>query len=115
MRRTGGEDPGCLSTRGDADAAVPGGEPYRVHRVRVGAAGCVRGEAVAAAVRERAWRGSSGRGHPARGRRNRTATGMIDEPVDVPATVLAAQKCSVEVGFAMACENRTGALLRTVA
>ncbi len=40
---------------------------------------------------------------------------MIDEPVDVPAVVLAAQKCSVEVGFAMACENRTGALLRTLA
>jgi predicted O-methyltransferase YrrM len=40
---------------------------------------------------------------------------MIDEPVDVPATVLTAQKCSTEVGFAMACENRTGALLRTLA
>jgi predicted O-methyltransferase YrrM len=40
---------------------------------------------------------------------------MIDEPVDVPATVLAAQRCSAEVGFAMACENRTGALLRTLA
>jgi predicted O-methyltransferase YrrM len=40
---------------------------------------------------------------------------MIDEPLDVPATVLVAQRCSAEVGFAMACENRTGALLRTLA
>src|SRR5438874_9025491 len=40
---------------------------------------------------------------------------MIDEPVDIPATVLAARKCSAEVGFAMACENRAGALLRTLA
>jgi predicted O-methyltransferase YrrM len=40
---------------------------------------------------------------------------MIDEPLDVPATVMVAQKCSAEVGFAMACENRTGALLRTLA
>src|SRR6266704_7100498 len=40
---------------------------------------------------------------------------MIDEPVDMPAAVLAAQTCSAEVGFAMACENRIGALLRTLA
>jgi len=40
---------------------------------------------------------------------------VIDEPFDMPAAVLAAQKCSVDVGFAMACEDRTGALLRTLA
>jgi hypothetical protein len=40
---------------------------------------------------------------------------MIDEPFDVPAAVLVAQSCSADVGFAMSCENRTGALLRTLA
>jgi predicted O-methyltransferase YrrM len=40
---------------------------------------------------------------------------MIDEPLDVPAAVLAAQKCSAGVRFVMACKNRTGALLRTLA
>lgn len=40
---------------------------------------------------------------------------MIDEPHDVPPLVRRAQERAAEIGFTMACDNRTGALLRTLA
>lgn len=40
---------------------------------------------------------------------------MNDEPTHIPATVRRLHARSAEVGFVMACDNRTGALLRTLA
>jgi predicted O-methyltransferase YrrM len=40
---------------------------------------------------------------------------MNDEPAHLPASVRRLQAHSAEIGFAMACDNRTGALLRTLA
>lgn len=40
---------------------------------------------------------------------------MNDEPTHIPATVRSLRARSAKIGFAMACDNRTGALLRTLA
>jgi predicted O-methyltransferase YrrM len=40
---------------------------------------------------------------------------VIDEPKDIPTRAQAAQQAAASIGFALACENRTGSLLRTLA
>jgi predicted O-methyltransferase YrrM len=40
---------------------------------------------------------------------------MDDQPTHIPMPVLVAQQTSTNIGFAMSCDDRTGALLRTLA
>src|SRR5262249_52602039 len=109
----------------DPPATADPGTPHRVQRIRgtPHAGRCRRrdlpGVPAGSAPRWRRpgddLRRAPGSDRPVRASRHRMWTGMIDEPVGVPTTVLAAQNCSGEVGFALSCENRTGALLRTLA